>query len=224
MDKIKRINDDLIHFWDDAMKVSETDFLEYMNSFDKSLMDIVPAKKLYDKVLTLKDCKKVLDYGCGQGWASITLGLNGVFVDAVDMGDNIIKTLELYRKTYGEKENVFAFKIDSNWLKNVECNTYDGIICSNVLDVIPLETAKEIIFNFHRILKDGSTLIVGLNYYISEEQAKESKMELVDGRYLFIDGHLRLSSLTYFIIEELSYFKWEGEKKESRRLFVLKKK
>ncbi|MBQ2472468.1 MAG: hypothetical protein II508_07700, partial [Acholeplasmatales bacterium] len=127
-----------------------------------------------------------------------------------------------------------AFKIDSSWIKNVASNTYDGIVCSNVLDVIPLETAKEILFHFHRILKENSKVIIGLNYYISLEQAKESKMELVDGHYLFIDGILRLSSYSdlewmdlfsmYFTVEELSYFKWDGETKEARRLFVLKRK
>ena len=59
-------------------------------------------------------------------------------------------------------------------------------------------------------------------------------MELVDGHYLFIDGILRLSSYSdlewmdlfsmYFTVEELSYFKWDGETKEARRLFVLKRK
>lgn len=233
-DTMDNINKNLIHFWNDKMKLDERDKREYLNYKDKSLMDIVPSKRLYDKVVELKDCKNVLDYGAGIGWASISLGLLNCHVDAVDMGDNIINTIEFYREAFHEHDNVKAFKIDSSWIKNVSSNTYDGIVCSNVLDVIPLETAKEILFHFHRILKENSKVIIGLNYYISLEQAKESKMELVDGHSLFIDGILRLSSYSdlewmdlfsmYFTVEELSYFKWDGETKEARRLFVLKRK
>ena len=53
-------------------------------------------------------------------------------------------------------------------------------------------------------------------------------------KYLFVNDILRLSSLSddewknefvpYFNIEKLDYFAWEGEPKESRRLFVLRKK
>ena len=64
--------------------------------------------------------------------------------------------------------------------------------------------------------------------------AKKRNIELVDDMYLFVNDVLRLSSLSddewkiifapYFEVVKLDYFAWEGEEKESRRLFVLKKK
>lgn len=234
MGNIEQINKDLIHFWNKNMNISIEDKKEYDNSLEKSIDDIIPSKKLYDEVITLSSCKKVLDYGCGTGWASLSLASHSnCFITSVDLGENIIDSLLFYKNAYGIKGNIHAFKIDASWLSNLEDNTYDGIICSNVLDVIPLETALDIIKNFSRILSKNGKLIIGLNYYLPKEKAKEFQMDFRLDRYLFQDGILRLSSLSdeewkniflkYFKIEKLDHFSWPGEEKETRRLFVLRR-
>ncbi len=120
------------------------------------------------------------------------------------------------------------------WLKNVPSETYDGIFCSNVLDVIPPETAKEIIRETVRILKRDGNLIVGLSDYLSPEAAAERGMELTGGIRLYMDGILRLISRTdeewaecfspWYTVETLTHFAWPGGKKEARRLFRLRKR
>ena len=69
---------------------------------------------------------------------------------------------------------------------------------------------------------------------ISKEDAKNRGLELIEDKYLIINGTLRLLSLTdekwtelfspYFEIESLEYFAWPGEKQETRRLFRLKRR
>jgi adenylate kinase family enzyme/SAM-dependent methyltransferase len=231
---INKMNHTLTSFWNNAIKLEDSEKEEYLSDSNRSVFDIVPSKKLYDAVMLLKDKENVLDYGAGSGWASISLALNGAKnITAVDLGDNIINSILFYEKAYNAR-GIHAYKIDENWLKTVPSKSYDGIICSNVLDVFPEETKDSIIKEFARLLKRDSLLIVGLNYYISKEQAEESKLDFIKDKYLFVDGILRLASysdsawesffLPYFEIVFLDHFKWEGENTEKRRLFVLKRR
>lgn len=231
MDKISK---DVIEFWNNAIKLEEDDKKEIENSGDKDYSKLAPSLKLYEAVKELGKCEKVLDYGCGSGWSSIIALKEGAKeVDAVDMGDNIIDAINFYAKYYGVASSLNAKKIDSDYLKSVKDATYDGIIINNVLDVIPFDITLEILHEVRRVAKNGARIIIGLNFYMPQEAAKARGLELVDDRMLFVDGVLRLYSMSdsewtelltkYFEIERLDHFAWEGEKVETRRLFVLKK-
>ncbi len=231
MDKISK---DVIEFWNNAIKLEEDDKKEIENSGDKDYTKLAPSLKLYEAVKELGKCEKVLDYGCGSGWSSIIALKEGAKeVDAVDMGDNIIDAINFYAKYYGVASSLNAKKIDSDYLKSVKDATYDGIIINNVLDVIPLDITLDILNEVSRVAKKGARIIIGLNFYMPQEVAKTRGLELVDGRMLFVDGVLRLYSMSdsewtelltkYFEIERLDHFAWEGESRETRRLFVLKK-
>ena len=229
----KKVNAELVKFWNSAIKLPEDYKEEVRKSSDNSVMDLVPAQKLFDAVKELGSCKKVLDYGSGSGWASFVAASNGCKdVLAVDLGQNIIDAVKFYADVL--KLDVKTELIDENWIKKAPSMTYDGFVCSNVLDVVPLETAEMIIKEMARITTSNAKIIIGLNFYMSEEMASKRKIELVDGMYLFVNNVLRLSSLSddewknifapYFDVVKLDYFAWEGEPKESRRLFILKKK
>ncbi len=233
MKDIKKVNSDLVEFWNEAIKLPEDYKEQVKNSSDNSVMDLVPAQKLFDAVKELGSCKKVLDYGCGSGWGAFVAASSGCKdVLAVDLGQDIIDSLRFYAEVL--KLDVKSEVIDENWIKSAPSMTYDGLICSNVLDVVPLETAEMIIKEMARITTSNAKIVIGLNFYMSEEMASKRKIELVDGMYLFVNNVLRLSSLSddewknifapYFDVVKLDHFAWEGEPVESRRLFVLKKK
>ena len=103
-----------------------------------------------------------------------------------------------------------------------------------MLDVVPLETAEEIIRELARIAISGASVILSLNYYVSPETAARRRMELTDGNRLYMDGVLRLVSRSdeewerifepFFTVERLEHFAWQGEETETRRLFYLKKR
>ena len=233
MKDAKKVNSDLVAFWNEAIKLPEDYKEEVRKATDKSVMDIVPSQKLYDAVKELGSCKKVLDYGCGSGWGAIVAASNGCKdVLAVDLGKNITDAAKFYADVLGV--NIKTEVIDENWIKNVPACTFDGLVCSNVLDVVLLETAENIVKEMARIITSDAKIVIGLNFYMSKEMAKKRNIELVDDMYLFVNDVLRLSSLSddewkiifapYFEVVKLDYFAWEGEEKESRRLFVLKKK
>ena len=233
MKNVKEINDNLIKFWDSSLTLTAEQKEEIQQSQEIDYKELAPSPKLFDAVAGLSSCQKVLDYGCGSGWGAIIANKSGCLnVDAVDIGVNIIESLKVY--TDALNTHVNAFSISPDWLKSVPNNYYDGIICSNVLDVLPIETTKEILKQLARISTPKAKVIIGLNFYMPPDVAKQRGMELIKNKYLFVNDVLRLLSLSdiewkelfspYFIIEKLDYFAWPGEAKETRRLFLLIRK
>jgi len=230
-----KVYKDLVKFWENAFKISEDDKNEILNEMkEDDYKSLAPSAKLIRAVEELHDLNNVLDYGCGIGWASIICAKKNSFVTSVDVTESSLELLKLYSNVFNVNDKINIIKIDSSWLKGENDNKYDGIISSNVLDVLPKRMSEEIVKEFYRILKNDSYLIVGLNYYIEPNKAREAKMNINDDNELYIDGVLRLLDKSddewielfskYFNIEKLEYFAWEGEDNERRRLFYLRKK
>ena len=219
-------------FWDKNFLLTEEakkEILEYDR--DKDYTILAPSEKLIKACNELGTKTKVLDYGAGFGFASIIAKRAGAKeVIAFDTSKNA-RDLALYYANYF-KADINYVASDEEWLHNEEDNKYDGIICSNVLDVLPLDISKDIIKNLARVAKRDALIIIGLNYYVDV-----NKIPPINGKktnLLYIDGVLRLMSLTdeewadlfkeYFEVVKLEHFSWQGEEKEARRLFFLRKK
>ena len=228
-------NQALVRYWSQAMALSEEDEKNERQNGADSWKEMAPSDKLFQAAASLGKCRKVLDYGCGSAWAAIIAAKHGCRdVTAVDAAAGAARAAGFYAALYGVEEQVRTFRIEPDWLQTVPDGTYDGVICSNVLDVIPPETAGAILREIARIAAPGATAVVGLNFYLSKEAAAARNMELTDSRMLYVDGVLRLVSRTdeewaglfepYFTVEKLDHFAWPGEKTESRRLFLLRRK
>lgn len=233
MENIERDNQALIAFWDKVLSLSEADQPELRNVEPDSWKDLAPSKKLLEAACTLGKKRKVLDYGCGSAWAGIIAAKSGCpDVTVADAASGAIQTAKYYASAYDVERQLHAVCSDSGWLKNIPANTYDGFFCSNVLDVIPTETAIDIIRESARITSSNASVIIGLNFYLSPDAAAERGMKLNDGSRLYVDGILRLVSCTdeewtelfspWYDVERLEYFAWPGEELEIRRLFYLK--
>ena len=221
----------LIKFWDNALKLSQEDKDNIKASMsDDSYLEFAPSKKLANALDNLLTADKILDYGCGNAWASLILAKKGAkYIKAVDTSKKGIESAKFILDTYNVSDVVDLEVIDESWLEKQTPNSYDGIVCSNVLDVLPLDVSKQIIFNLHNILKKDAIMVVGLNFY-----ADPKVKPLEEDKYIYINGVLRLLSLSdkewkmlfepYFEIVYLDYFAWPGEDSERRRLFVLKNK
>ena len=230
------MNDDyknLTQFWNNSFILNDENKEEMKKEIDveHDWKDFSPSSKLTEALGLFKD--NVLDYGCGNGWASIIMAKNGIKnIKACDVVPNSIKLLNFYKELFNVSNEIEASLIDSNWLSKEETNKYDGVFCSNVIDVLPLEMSKEIIEGLAKVAKKGATVIFSLNYYIDISNIKNKAFE-VKNNQIYIDNVLRLTSLSddewksifekYFVDVKLSYFSWPGEEKESRRLFVMKK-
>lgn len=228
-------SDNLVKFWSDALKLTDEQKQEILE-YDKSLWkDLAPSEKLCIAAESLSSCTKVLDYGCGTAWAGIIASKSGCKdVVAVDVAEGALDTAIVYADHFDASENMHIMHVDFNWLKEEASDKYDGFICSNVLDVVPMDVAEAIISESARITTPDAKVIISLNYYLDPSVAKQRGMELVDGKKLYVNGILRLVSLAdeewakmfspYYEVEKLVYFAWPGEAKETRRLFYLKKK
>lgn len=233
MHNVKEDNQNLIAFWNQALTMSEENKEELKQYGESDWIELVPSGKLFDAVKELSNKKTVLDYGCGSGWATIVASKNGAQdVTAVDVIKDGIEAVKLYADAF--KANINALYIKPDWLSKQPSETYDGIVCSNVLDVVPLDTSKEIIKELSRVATQDADIVIGLNFYLDEETANKRGMKFENGNYLYVNGVLRLVNLSdkeweelfspYFNIVKLDYFAWPGETKETRRLFYLKKK
>ncbi len=233
--KTKEKCDVLINFWDSALKLTDEVKNEYKNSTQSDdWKEMAPSKKLFIAASSLKDKDYVLDYGCGSGWSSIIMAKSGAKnILSVDTSKNAIEALEFYKELFDINSAIKSEVIDYKWLGVQKEETFDGIICSNVLDVVPNEVTLDIIKNFAKVSKAGANVIIGLNFYLDKELAKARQMELNEDGELYVNGVLRLLNKSseewaelfkpYFEVEKLEYFAWPNEAKETRRLFYLKK-
>ena len=228
-------NRTLVRFWSRALALSDEDRKKERQNDADSWKESAPSDKLFRATASLGGCRKVLDYGCGSAWAGIIAAKHGCpDVTAADAASGAAEAAGFYAALYGVDKQVHAVCTAPDWLQSVPDCTYDGLICSNVLDVVPSETAEGILREAARIVTPDAAVIIGLNYYLSGEAAAAREMKLTGDRMLYIDGVLRLVSRTdeewagmfepYFTVEKLDHFAWPGEKTESRRLFYLRRK
>ena len=226
----------LVEFWNQNFILSEEDKNQILTQInpDEDYKQLAPSQKLLDVLSVFKGKSGVLDYGCGSGWASIIMAKLGVQnITAVDVATNSIEMTNCYVEAFKVQDQIKSIYIDENWLKNQKEGEYVGFFSSNVIDVVPIEMAKDIIKESARVLQKGGIAVFGLNYYIDSKEM-EKRGCIVDGLHVYINNVLRLTSLKdkewldlfkeYYELVNLSYFSWPGEEKETRRLFVLKRK
>ena len=222
-------------FWDQALAIPEEEKKAIENAGEMGLEAFAPAEKILKAACTLGERKKVLDYGCGIGWAAVAAAKSGCAdVTAADAAPNAVESTRFLAKLFGVEAQVHPVCIAGDWLKTVPPETYDGFFCSNVLDTVPPKTAEEIVREAARALTPDAEVLIGLNYWLSPEMAAEKGMTLTDSCMVYMGDVLRLVSRTdeeweaifapYFTVESLTMFAWEGEPEEKRRLFRLRKK
>ena len=228
-------NRDLIGFWDRFFKLSGEDREAISNGALESWEELAPCEKLLSAVRGLGGCKKVLDFGCGNGWAAIAAAKSGCpSVTAADAAPNAVEAAGFLARYLGVDGQVETVCCREGWLSEAPSGEYDGLICCCVLDTVPAETALEMLSEAARIVTDGAEILIALNAHITPEAAAEKGLELTDEGKVFADGVLRLVSRTdeewetmlsrFFTVVGKEHYAWPGETEEKRRLFRLRKK
>ena len=195
--------------------------------------DLAPSPKLFDAARSLRDCENALDYGCGSGWAGILMAKCGCRrVTCADPAPNAVETVKRGAARYRVEDRVRGVLASDAWLSGMPDGSYDGFFCSNVLDVVPLEMAEEILRHAARVVKPGGPVIISLNYCMLPERIGELGLDCRDGNRIYMGGVLRLVNRTdgewigllerYLTVERLEHFAWPGEATEARRLFYLR--
>ena len=95
--------------------------------------------------------KDFLDLGCGIGRHSVLFGLNGFNISCLDISeDGINKT-----KKWCESENIVAdYKISDMLNLPYKDNSFDCILCFNVISHTDTSGVKKVISELKRVLRD----------------------------------------------------------------------
>lgn len=194
------------------------------------------VEPLFDDCLKLfaNACTRVLDYGCGTGDVLFQLMeikelIYGLGIDKSEKGIEYCNKMAMLNH-FRHLDFVAG---DIEQLKQIEENSFDGIILSNVLDVVPYEVAVSIMKELVRILVKGGHMFVKLNPYYSKEKLIEYGFECLRDNLYTDEGVLRLrqvDTLTWhkkferqFEIERYLEFPYSWQE-GMNRLFLLKKK
>ena len=230
----QREQEKLISFWNEAFALSgEEREKEMRETQPDSWKQLAPSEKLFRAAEELGSCSHVLDFGCGTGWAGIIAAKSGCRdVKCVDAAENAAKAAGFYAELFGVGDRVTALCTGNEGAFSLPDGGFDGLICSNVLDVVPENVSAEMIRRFAQAVTKDARVVIGLNFCMPKERVPRPG-ERTEGNSLFVNDVLRLVSFTdeewaerfrpYFQVESLEHFAWPGEQKETRRLFRLKK-
>ena len=230
------IYNDVVRFWNQAFEMSKEEQEQFVKEFapENGWKELAPSEKLRDLIIEhLSGCQKVLDYGCGEGWAGIALSKSGCKeVKSVDVAENAARLAAFLGSAFGAGSGFSAECVSTDWIEKEKEASYDGIFCSNVIDVLPEEVAENIIRNLARVASKDAKIIISMNYYQKATDDPGKKFVVKNGNEIYINGVLRMVSRTdkewsgilsrYFDVEGIDHFAWPGETKETRRIFILR--
>ncbi len=196
---VKEENQKLVNYWNEAFEKIEPMLLQkedvkVSNDFDRLL------KQIGDQ------CSRVLDIGCGWGYCLLSSKLLGKkIIDGigVDSSEHAIRILN------GTCENSSIDGIKGvigrhDILKQYEDQSFDGVICSNLLDVIPEVTSNEVIDEIKRLIKPKGLLLLKFNFYLTDEIINRIGMKEIEANTYTINGVLR--GVNYTLDEWLTKF------------------
>lgn len=81
-------------------------------------------------------------------------------------------------------------------VKSLETGSFDGIILSNVLDVMPKDVSSLVVSDLKRVLKPGGYWFIKMNPYYSKEELESFGYEKVSSNVYEEDHVMRLRQAT----------------------------
>lgn len=160
--------------------------------------DIVITTKLDQYLKQVGDqSENVLDIGCGVGFCLIASKILG---NKIKMGIGFDTSKNAI---YFANETVKLSKIegltfhvsDETYLNEIPDESFDGIICSNFLDVIPKVLSDIIIKDIIRILKPNGLFLLKINFPLTDELIEKMKMEKLEENTYQMNGVIRAYDL-----------------------------
>jgi ubiquinone/menaquinone biosynthesis C-methylase UbiE len=196
----------------------------------------IKISSTFDKYLKIigDQAESILDIGCGVGYCLIGSHLLGEKVKqgvGFDASNNAIRVAKMSLEQMQIK-NVNFYEQDESFLDTLEDESFDGIICSNFLDVISNEISEKTILHISRLLKPKGLLLLKLNFYLNEELIQKFDMELLTENTYLMQGVIRSHNLTTeqwinkfpnFDLLKKDFYRRADHLPEDRILLLLKK-
>lgn len=180
-----------------------------------------------------KNSRRVLDFGCGSGdilfqcadFGYLTYGMG---VDRSETGIAYAKQMA----NLNHYRNLDFLVGDLSTFSQMEEDSFDGIILSNVLDVVPPDVETDIFSELTRLLKPDGLMFVKLNPYATDTELKENGLTCFEENLYEENGVLRLRNLhtkfwkrefkEHYSIERYLEFPYPWQE-GMNRLFLLRK-
>jgi len=183
---IKEIKQASIKFWDDYFKQYPT--------FKIQKSDITIDTVLDECLKFLGDqCENVIDIGCGEGLCLMEIALIGDKVKSclgVDAAETAVsKASEI--ATTSEIKNIKFVQGDENYLKSLPDSSFDGIFCSNFLDVVPASISEVVIKEILRIIKPKGFILLKFNFVLNPELIEKLHMVEIEKNTYTMNGVVR---------------------------------
>ncbi len=186
MNNSEELNKKLQSFWNEMFTKKQNNTIKLNEIKERTILDS------YLKRLG-RDASQIIDFGTGSGYALFVakaLGKNMQYGLGIDTSPHAIQLAQQFCED--EKIDDLEFIChDHTYLKRIPSNSFDGAICSNVLDVLPPDTTAIIIQELNRILKHNGKLLIKLNFYLTNELIEKLKMDLLGKNMYAINGVLR---------------------------------
>lgn len=168
--------DKVVNYWDQVFNKEEIVTFNTTNIGHESL------NKALDWLC--EDSDRLLDFGCGNGTMLFKCALRGsshhIGIDLSKEGINLAKKRQEVNAT-----GHFKFiQGDCKQLKEIQEQSCDGAILSNVLDNLVPEDSVEVINEVHRILKSKGKVFLKLNPFLTEEQIQEWNIKVIKDELL----------------------------------------
>lgn len=187
----EEIKQKLVAFWDSHFAGGQA------MTITKS--DIVLDTPLDECLQILGDsCHSVLDVACGSGLSLIEIMLIGKKVKkglGFDTSKNAIATANEIA-SLSKIANLEFVVGDEEYLSSIKTDSYDGIFCSNFLDVVPDEIALRVIANIRRILQPGGLLLLKFNFFLDADLIQRLKMDELGPNCFAMNGVFRANNKT----------------------------
>lgn len=179
----KELSEKLANFWDDAYKESLGEIKPSKITNDDLKLDDAFSKMIVDEA---GNARNVLDFGCG-------LTFNLFFLNRFDLSlkkalgiDPSLSAVSFLNESAKLSNiNKVSYQVGGGEaLDNLKDEEFDYEICSNVLDCVPTSACEEEAKNLVRLLANGGTLFLKVNFFLDENACKRSGMEpLGNGEY-----------------------------------------
>ena len=177
--------DEISNYWD---KRAEGYSLTVNEQFENETRDL--WIKIFEKYRPTQEKMKCLEIGCGPGFLSILLAIDGNDVTSVDYSEEMLAKASENAANMGVELDIM--KMDAQNLDFPD-NTFDMIVNRNVVWV--LEEPEKAYSEWMRVLKPGGRIIVNDGnhylYYYDDNYAKFRelrKKELGDKPHKFMLG------------------------------------
>lgn len=162
------------------------------------------AYDFYQGVIDRFSIGKILDFGCGNGWVSMSLAIHGHDVYGIDISGELINKARKWAQELGISHNTHFEEMTGEDLL-FQDNLFDAVVGSAVLHHTDLEKALD---GIHRVLKPGGTgifiepmnqnIVLKLWRALTPWRRSSTEKALTEPDLIMIREKFPLSKLRYF--------------------------